>query len=127
MLLGPTRSNVGVFTAATAEGARGRCPVDGTVELFSDARDQGETMTWLGEMIAEHLEGRGAPNIVFSREPDELLDTGGGVTKALPLLGKAPFFVANGDVVWLDGRTPAFDRLAGAWDDKKMDALREEA
>ena len=76
----------------------------------------------LGEMIAGHLDSRREPKILFSRE-DELLDTGGGVTKALALLGKAPFFVANGDVVWLDGLTPAFERLAAAWDDKTMDAL----
>ena len=77
----------------------------------------------LGEMIAAHLESRDRPKILLSREPDQLLDTGGGVTKALPLLGKAPFFAANGDVVWLDGRTPAFERLASAWNDKTMDAL----
>lgn len=76
----------------------------------------------LGAMIEAHLAGRGDLEISFSPEA-ELLDTGGGVAKALPLLGAQPFFVVNGDVIWLDGLTPAFARLAAAWDDGRMDAL----
>lgn len=53
----------------------------------------------------------------------ERLETGGGVALALPLLGEAPFFAINGDVLWLDGRQPALHRLAGAWDEAAMDAL----
>jgi MurNAc alpha-1-phosphate uridylyltransferase len=53
----------------------------------------------------------------------DLLETGGGVKQALPKLGAAPFFVANADVLWLDGRAPALVRLARAWDETKMDAL----
>lgn len=77
---------------------------------------------YLGEMIEVHLKGRSSPQIVFSEEED-LLETGGGVTKALPLLGEDPFFVLNGDVCWLDGLTPALRRLAAAWNDEEMDAL----
>lgn len=75
---------------------------------------------WLADAIRRHLEGR--ENIAFSHEPD-LLETGGGVQKALPLLGDAPFFVCNADIVWTDGPTPALRRLAAAWDGDKMDAL----
>lgn len=77
---------------------------------------------YLGEMIEAHLKERTRPQIVFSPEPD-LLETGGGIRKALPLLGPDPFFVLNGDVCWLDGLTPALERLAAAWDDADMDAL----
>jgi len=77
---------------------------------------------YLGEMIEVHLKGRTQPEIVFSHERD-LLETGGGVKKALPLLGEVPFFVLNGDVCWLDGITPALARLAAAWDEEQMDAL----
>lgn len=77
---------------------------------------------YLGGMIVDHLKDRKRPAIVFSQE-DDLLETGGGVKKALPLLGDAPFFVLNGDVCWLDGLTPALERLAAAWDEDEMDAL----
>jgi MurNAc alpha-1-phosphate uridylyltransferase len=76
----------------------------------------------MGDVLERHLEGRVAPRLAFSREA-ERLETGGGVRKALPLLGPDPFFVLNGDVVWLDGKTPALARLAAAWDDRTMDAL----
>lgn len=77
----------------------------------------------LGEKIEAHLAKRPSPGIVYSHEEEEILETGGGVAKALPLLGKGPFFVCNGDVCWLDGRVPALQRLAEAWDDQRMDAL----
>ena len=61
-------------------------------------------------MIAQHLARRDHPRIELSEEA-ELLDTGGGVARALPLLGEA-FFVVNSDVFWLDGREAALLRLA---------------
>jgi len=73
------------------------------------------------EMIAAALAGRTRPRIELSREA-ELLETGGGVKKALPLLGET-FFALNGDVFWLDGVTPALIRLARYFDGKRMDAL----
>src|SRR6516162_1742669 len=72
-------------------------------------------------MIAEHLARRGHPRIKLSEEA-ELLDTGGGVARALPLLGET-FFVVNGDVFWLDGEDPALLRLAAAFDRGAMDAV----
>lgn len=75
-----------------------------------------------GEMIEAHLAARTRPRIAFSRE-EVRLETGGGVRLALPLLGEDPFYVINGDVRWLDGRTPALLRLAEAWDPARMDAL----
>jgi len=74
----------------------------------------------LGDQIAGHLWGR--PEIVISREATAL-ETGGGVTQALPLLGDVPFFVVNGDSLWLDGAAPALDRLAAAFDPAQHDAM----
>jgi N-acetyl-alpha-D-muramate 1-phosphate uridylyltransferase len=72
-------------------------------------------------MLAEHLGRRDHPRIELSREA-ELLDTGGGVAQALPLLGES-FFVVNGDVFWLDGKDAALLRLAGAFDPAGTDAV----
>ena len=63
------------------------------------------------------------PEIVISDERAELLETGGGIRKALPLLGDVPFYVVNTDSIWIDGETPALTHLANAWDDARMDAL----
>jgi MurNAc alpha-1-phosphate uridylyltransferase len=70
--------------------------------------------------IAAHLAARVDPAITLSHE-EELLETGGGVVKALPLLDQR-FYVVNSDVFWLDGKVAALQRLARAWDDS-MDAL----
>jgi len=73
------------------------------------------------ELIVERLAARRQPKIEISRE-EELLETGGGVMKALPLLGDV-FFVVNSDVLWLDGKDYALTRLAGAFEDSRMDAV----
>jgi N-acetyl-alpha-D-muramate 1-phosphate uridylyltransferase len=73
------------------------------------------------EMVAQHLAGRARPRIHLSPEP-ELLDTGGGVANALPLLGEN-FYVVNGDVLWLDSRDYVLNRLARAFDPARMDAV----
>jgi N-acetyl-alpha-D-muramate 1-phosphate uridylyltransferase len=72
-------------------------------------------------MIAVHLARRARPHIEISHEP-ELLDTGGGVARALPLLDDS-FFAVNSDVFWLDGRKAALLRLAEAFDSDGMDAV----
>lgn len=74
---------------------------------------------WLAPQLRAAAEARGA---VVSEEP-LLLETGGGVARALPLLGKGPFAVANGDSVWLDGPSPALERMAAGFDAARMDAL----
>ena len=75
---------------------------------------------YFSEMIASHLAGR--DDIVLSPE-EHLLETGGGVKKALPHLGGGAFFAVNGDAVWLDGAESTLRRMARAWDDSAMDAL----
>lgn len=73
------------------------------------------------ETIAAHVAERCQPQIEISREA-AALETGGGVLRALPLLGES-FFVVNGDVLWLDGKDYALSRLAGAFDPAHMDAV----
>lgn len=73
---------------------------------------------YMAEMLRQHLATRTSPRIVISDETEHLLDTGGGVVKALPLLGPVPFFVANCDAIIHDKNEPAAGRLANAWTDK---------
>ena len=73
---------------------------------------------YLGEQIAEHLKGR---DVALSWERDLILETGGGLRLALPLLGPGPVLVLNCDAVWT-GRNP-LEELAEAWDGTRMDAL----
>ena len=63
------------------------------------------------------------PHITLSDESDDVLETGGGIARALPLLGQEPFYVLNSDCFWTEAGTPALTRLAESWDDSKMDCL----
>ena len=62
-------------------------------------------------------------DVVVSDERAALLETGGGVVKALPLIGESPFLVVNSDNLWVDGPSDTLRMLAGRWDDATMDAL----
>ncbi len=78
---------------------------------------------YMAEQLRQHLAGRMQPRIVISDERGLLLGTGGGVAKALPELGDAPFFHINSDTIWIDGVKPNLARLAEAFDPAMMDAL----
>ena len=75
------------------------------------------------DQLERHLKPRQRPKIVISDERGEVLGTGGGVVKALPLLGGAPFFHVNSDTLWIDSVQPNLERLAEAFDAEQMDAL----
>ena len=77
----------------------------------------------LGDKIIAHTAKRQRPATLISDESEHLLDTGGGIVKALPLLGDAPFLVFNGDGILIDGETPMLRRLTGAWDPDQLDVL----
>jgi N-acetyl-alpha-D-muramate 1-phosphate uridylyltransferase len=77
----------------------------------------------LAERIETHLASRRMPAITISDERTELLETGGGVAKALPLLGDAPFFHLNSDSLWIERGVSNLNRMAAAFLPESMDAL----
>ena len=78
---------------------------------------------WFADRLEGHLAARGrGPAIVISDERADLLETGGGLKRAAPLLGPDPVFVANIDSVWTD-RGDALGDLARLWDPARMDAV----
>jgi len=75
------------------------------------------------EQIVAHVAGRRQPAVTISDESDGLLDSAGGIVKALPELGVEPFLVINADTFWIDRDQPNLERLALAWDGSRMDIL----
>ena len=78
---------------------------------------------YFAEQVEAHLAGRSAPAVTISDERAALLETGGGVAKALPLLDADPFYVVNSDNLWVDGSVDTLRLLAQRWDAATMDAL----
>lgn len=78
---------------------------------------------YLPEQIVEHLRGRHTPKVTISDESHQLLETGGGMVHALPLIGADPFFAMNSDNLFLYGPEDVFHQLSSTWDPEKMDAL----
>jgi MurNAc alpha-1-phosphate uridylyltransferase len=78
---------------------------------------------YLGDQIEDWAKRQVTPRVIISDERAAILDTGGGVAKALPLLGDDPFFVLNSDSFWVDDGEPALDRLRATWNDATMDCL----
>ncbi len=75
------------------------------------------------ERMEEHLAGRRDLEVVISDERDALLDSGGGIQKARPLLGEEPVFLANIDSLWTGAGEPPLETLKRAWDPLRMDLL----
>ncbi len=103
---------------------RGRTLLDHALDRLAEAgvTDVVVNAHWHADQVAAACAARSHPRIALQRE-DALLETGGSVRRALPLLGDAPFHVVNGDAFWLNGPTPALCRLAAAFDPASMDAL----
>jgi N-acetyl-alpha-D-muramate 1-phosphate uridylyltransferase len=77
---------------------------------------------YLPDQIVAWCKTISSPHTIVSDETGIILDTGGGIARALPLLGDDPFFVLNSDSFWIDKGTPALQRLRDEWNDK-MDCL----
>jgi MurNAc alpha-1-phosphate uridylyltransferase len=103
----------------------GKSLIDYSLDRLADAGVERVVVNvhHLADVLERHLAPRQRPQIVISDERGALLGTGGGIAKALPQLGAAPFFLVNSDTVWLDGVKPNFIRLAEAFDSDTMDAL----
>jgi N-acetyl-alpha-D-muramate 1-phosphate uridylyltransferase len=79
---------------------------------------------YLADALEAHVaKRRGSMKIVISDERAQLLETGGGLVKALPELGADPFLSVNSDNLWIDGPVDSMKLLASNWDDDRMDAL----
>ncbi|MCT8000631.1 nucleotidyltransferase family protein [Sphingomonas sanguinis] len=79
---------------------------------------------YLADQLEAHLRDRFPEiEIIISDERDRLLETGGGLVKARPLLGDDPILVVNSDNLWIDGPVDAIRLLASRWDEARMDAL----
>src|SRR5512140_1778849 len=103
----------------------GRPLLDHVLDKLADA-GVGEAVVnvhYLPDQIIAHTAARTRPRVIISDERDQVLGTGGGVVKALPLLGPAPFFHVNSDTMWIDGVRPNLARLAEAFDPARMDTL----
>lgn len=104
----------------------GRPLIDHVLDRLSrsDVKDIVVNVHYLADKLEAHLQGaRDGRSITISDERDVLLDTGGGVKRALGLLGDEPFFIHNSDSVWIEGASVNLSRMAQMWDDEKMDCL----
>mgnify|MGYP001627282937 FL=1 len=102
----------------------GRALIDHVLDRLADAGVETAVVNvhWFADRLEAHLAARGrGPRILISDERAELLETGGGLKKARPLLGDAPVFVANIDSVWID-RGDALTDLIRLWNPDMMDA-----
>jgi MurNAc alpha-1-phosphate uridylyltransferase len=103
----------------------GKALIDHVLDRLADAGVERAVVNvhHFAEQIERHLAARSKPHIVISDERGLLLGTGGGVVKALPELGDAPFYHINSDTIWIDGVKPNLTRLAETFDPAAMDAL----
>jgi MurNAc alpha-1-phosphate uridylyltransferase len=105
----------------------GKALIDWTIDPLANAGVNRVVVNihHLADKMRRHLEQRQTPPVIISDETAALLDTGGGIVKALPLLGDAPFFVCNCDGILIDapGKPGAFQKLIAAWNPAQLDVL----
>jgi MurNAc alpha-1-phosphate uridylyltransferase len=102
----------------------GRTLIDRTLDEVENAGVETAIVNvhHLADQIETHLASRASPRIVISDERALLLDQGGGIKKALPLIGDDPFLVCNTDAFWIDAERSNILALTDAFDADKMDA-----
>ena len=104
----------------------GRALIDHVLDRLADAGVEQAVVNvhWFADRLEGHLAARRhGPAILISDERAELLETGGGLVKALPLLGDEPVLVVNSDNLWVDGPVDAIRLLSSRWGEATMDAL----
>ena len=103
----------------------GRALIDHVLDRIAEAGVPRAVVNvhYCADQVVAHLAGRVRPEIVISDETDLILDTGGGVRKALPYLDGQAFLIHNSDSVWIEQRQSNLARLFARWDDRSMDCL----
>ena len=104
---------------------RGKTLIDWTLDKFQAAGVEQTVVNvhHFADDLEAQLARRSQPEIIISDERDQLLETGGGLVKAAPVLGQSPVFVANIDALWVDGAPSELEKLASAFDPDRMDFL----
>ena len=101
----------------------GRTLIDHTLDRLAEAGVETAVVNvhHFADAMEAHLAARRTPRILISDERSGLLDSGGGIARAAPLLGDEPIFVANIDNVWIEGAKTALQSLIETWDPERMD------
>ena len=103
----------------------GKTLIDYAIERFAAAgiKQLIINVHHLADALEAHLRTQRGVEIAISDERGRLMETGGGIKKALPLLGANPFFAHNSDSIWIEGYASTLARMAARFDAKSMDAL----
>jgi N-acetyl-alpha-D-muramate 1-phosphate uridylyltransferase len=103
----------------------GRALIDHALDRLAEASVERAVVNvhHFADQIEAHLRVRSAPRIIISDERQCILETGGGVRKALPHIGRETFIVHNSDSVWSEGAHSNLKMLIAAWDQERMNAL----
>lgn len=103
----------------------GKALIDWGLDALGDAGVEQAVVNvhYLPDMLIDHLRDRHEPRIIISDERHDLLDSGGGIAKALSFFGGEPFYVLNADTFWIDREASNLERLALEWDADAMDIL----
>ena len=101
----------------------GRSLIDFALDSLAEAGIERVVVNvhYLADLVEAHLAGRRVPRIVISDERERLLETGGALKKALPLLGGDPFLTLNADSLWVEGPRPNLRRFIHSWNPDQMD------
>jgi N-acetyl-alpha-D-muramate 1-phosphate uridylyltransferase len=103
----------------------GRSMLDHALDRVADAGIETAIVNvhYLADLVETRLANRTTPRITVSDERGQLLETGGGIRKALPRLGPDPFLLMNSDSLWLEGPRSNVRALIDAWNPAQMDIL----
>lgn len=105
---------------------RGRTLLDRALDTLKQGgvREAVVNVHYMADRVEAHLAARDCGlAVTISDERALLMETGGGILKALPLIPTDPFLAINADNIWVDGPIPSVRLLTGRWDARAMDAL----